>query len=546
MRRALAILLCIVLLLAALPMAAFAAPQELSEEEALKQQIHRVYKKCLADANVESFKGLCGLMTSCQLYELGINASLAQVCDGKKQFDTYLPMKQTTGGYHVTAYSAKDYTLEQALNEITRNGTQDARNILIGFESTSTEAGASFGHACVIHTIHNGIAYFVENYSTYAAGQEGNVITLTIPQVVSFYNDWTVFDGVIHFGDRTYADSCQTFATDLFVRSRFASTLRSEPCLLTENDCIRLRNIAAGEVLHATAVLMNARGELYYRVDDGAQTGYVAANAVGLVRLNNEALSAEDISIPETAQPGTDITVAGSICARNSNISAMRVTVADMAGDTVLEGALDVTGCSCKLTGLNEQLAFDSLAEGTYEITVSATAACVAVRGTGLVTQYVDQEVHSQYLVVGAETEDAPLPGEKKKAAEKTEDGWFWKDGTWYCYKQGRPCSGWVYHLGVVYYLNEDGSVTTGFAQIDDQLRYFSATGALCKGWLVTQEGTRYWLDDGSEAKLWQQIDGERFYFGQDGLLVTEGVVADGDEAYQIQPDGTAVLFTGQ
>ncbi len=550
MKRIFALLLCVVLLLAALPVAAYAAPQELSEEEALKQQIHRIYRRCLADANVETFKGLCGMMTSCQLYELGINASLAQVADGKMQFDMYASRKQTTGGYSITAYSGKEYTLEQALNKITRNGTVDARNILIGFESTTTEAGATFGHACVIHTIRNGVAYFVENYPTYRAGQEGNVITFTIPELVNFYGDWTVLDGVIHFGDRSYADSCQSFATDLFLRSRFATTLRSEPCLLTENECVQLRNVAAGEVLHATAVLMNTRGEIYYRVDDGVQTGYVAANAAGLVRLNDEALSAQDITIPHAAQPGQDITVSGSVVGKNSDISAFGITVTDAAGKTVLESALDATGCNVKLKALNEQLAFDTLAEGTYEITVSATAACVAAKGSGLMTQYVEQEVHKQSFVVSTDAEKEPEVTadtvEIRTTSQKMQDGWFWENGTWYCYEKGSPCSGWIYHLGVVYYLKEDGAATTGFAQVDGQQQYFSATGALCKGWLVTQEGTRYWLDDGSEAKLWQQIDGQRYYFGQDGLLVTEGIVADGDETYELQADGKAVLVTEQ
>lgn len=537
MKKVLAMLLCAVLLIAALPGNALAVTQDLSEQDAVKQEVRRIYTKCLTSAGKTSFAGFCGLMTSHQLWHLGINENLGATVDGNKQFDMYANAGVTSGGYHITAYPSPEFTLDQALATITRNGTKDAENILVGFQATNTEAGSVYGHALVIHTILDGIVYYVENFPTSLAGAEGNVIAVTIEDFVKFYSDWTVLDGVIHFGNLQYSDSCQSFGTDLFVRTRFESTLRSEPCLLTENECVRLRSLMAGELLHATAVYKNTRGELYYRISDGVCTGYVAANAVSVVQLNNEALTLEDISIPEAMVQGDKASVSGKILAQSSGIGSMRLAVTDQKKRVVLEGQLDVVGCSCELEQMSEQLDFSQLETGEYTVSVYATAECVCVRGTGLVTQYSEQLLHTQSLAVG---DGAQSRRAAPKQEEKPADGWFLKDGVWHCYRNQKPCTGWVTYLGVDYYLNKDGSVTTGWAEIDGWQRYFSATGAMCSGWVTTDKGIHYWLPDGTEAYGWQEIDGKLYCFDEAGLLITEGTLENGGITYKIQPDGSA------
>ena len=542
MKRTLALLVCLVLLLAALPGTVLAANGGDYDVATTIEQIQRIYAQSLEAAQVESFQGLCGLMTSMQLWHMGINTNLTSGGNGNEQYDFYTSQGVTSGGYHVTAYSSEDYTLLEILNKITRNGTQNAENILVGFEFTNTEMGGIYGHACVIHKIIDGKVYFLENYNCIYGGPEGTVNICTIEEFARFYEDWTVLDGVIHFGRRLYADKCQTFSTDLFLRTRFSSTLRSEPCLVNENYCQRLRSLSPGELLHATAVMKNPQGELYYRIDDGQQVGYVAANAVTVFRLNGEALTAEELEIPSAIEPDKPLTISGKVNAPFCAISAISARIYDRDGDEVAQVKLETKGSSVELKKLNDQLKTLELAEGSYTLRIYATAASVGIRGISLLNYYKDQLIHTQTLTVGKLPMGRQTPQEETVSAEaETRDGWFYRNGTWYCYKYQRPCTGWVTYLGIDYYLKADGSVTTGWAEVDGWNRYFTASGALCTGWLTDASGTRCWLSDGTEAEGLQEIDGRLYYFGEDYLLVTYGTVTVDGVSYEIQPDGTAL-----
>ena len=534
MRKLPAIFIACLLLILAIPFAAWAATSDISEADAIKAEVRRIYTKCQETAQVETFDGLCGLMTSHQLWHLGINDELGPTYNGNMQFDRYRDMSVTSGGYHITAYPAEEYTLDQALAAITRNGTRDAENILVGFESTNTEAGSVYGHAMVIHTIMDGKVYFVENYSTHLAGAEGNAIVCTINEFVSFYENWTVLDGVIHFGDRRYSDSCQSFATDLYVRARFDSSLRSEPCLLGENDSLRLRSITSGELLHAVAVYMNDQGERYYCIDDGEQTGYVAANAVSLVNISEEALRGDDISLSD--QDG-NVLLSGKVIAQYGNISNIRMTLTDKSGDTLRDAQLDVVGSICDLALLNEQLAANELEKGEYTLEIFATAACVSVRGAGLVTQYQETCLYTQILTPGKTIRGVSAPTQTQKTVR---DGWFLEDGIRYFYRAGQPCTGWVTYLGVDYYLQDNGAVTTGLASVDGWMRYFSATGALCSGWVTTQDATYFWMPDGTLATGLQEIESNLYLFSEEGMLITDTTLEYEGIPYKIGADGIA------
>lgn len=535
MKRTIAIVLCVVLLLAVLPGAVSAETESVSSYKSVAQQAAEIYKKCQVSAKTETFQGCCGLMVSHQLYHMGIN-SWAETYDGNKQYDAYAAKEITSGGYYVTAYSAEKYTISQALNAITKNGTEDVYNILVGFETTTTEAGALYGHACVINAILGGTVYFVESFPTGIGGAEGNVITCSIAEFEQFYADWTTFEGLIHF-TRDYADGCQKFGTDVFVRTRFASTLRSQPCLIGEHECTRIRSISGGEQLRANALCKNSRGELYYQIVEGEQIGYVAANAVTVTRLNPEDITLVDWEVPQTVVSGATLRLSGTVLATNSSVSSVEITVTDVSGEVALRARREVDAMRFELKDINNQMGFGSLAEGNYLITVTAKASCVVARGTGLRAQFAQTTLMEQWVQIGGK---AAQSGAKIAGAMELRDGWLWENGQWYCYDNGQPCSGWVQDLGVSYYLNEDGSVTTGWAEIDGKTLYFSPTGALCKGWLTTPEGVYYCQADGTAYTGLLKRDGKLYYFDDQGVLVTGGTVTVEDVTYKISSDGTA------
>ena len=524
-------LLALLLLAASIGALCF-ADTAASPDATLVAEARSIYRQCLYASGRESFQGVCGLMTSYQLWKLGVNKDLL-VYDGNKQFDAYRAMKVTTGGHDVKAYSAEEMSLQEALLTITQGGTCPARNILVGFQWTNTEAGNRYGHACVINAIQDGIVYFTESFSYAMGKREGQVLTCSIEEFCEFFADWTTYEGCIDFGVKQYANSCQSHGTDLYVQLRFDSSLRSQPCLLEQNDCRRLRNLTAGEVLHATGVYTSGDGDLFYRIDDGGVTGYVSANAVHLLQ-RNEGVSLVNPGIPRHQEPGESPKFTGAVKAENCQLTAVRLEIADLSGNVVLQGQLEENG---QLNALNEQLALNKLALGTYQLTLYADAAYAMAENGIYTVENISHVLLSQLLDVGVD-------GESLETAEITQekDGWFQENGIWYCYEGGQPCTGWVTRIGVDYLLKEDGSVTVGWSEEDGWIRYFSATGALCNGWVTTPDGVYYWVSDGVMATGLTEIDGGCYYFGEDGKLFRCGSVTVEDILYKINPDGTAVI----
>ena len=181
----------------------------------IKTQIKNTYKKVARFFGRNSMDGYCGAYVSGQLYMMGINKDLIGG-DGKDQYDTFKNLTFTSGGYRVKAYPASAYDLKTALNTITKNGTQNAYNILVGFQKTRSSAGQRYGHATVIHAILDGKVYFSESYDMGYKGKsyrEGTPVVLSINDFAAYYAATTTqLDGVIHFGLKTYAESCTFYS----------------------------------------------------------------------------------------------------------------------------------------------------------------------------------------------------------------------------------------------------------------------------------------------------------------------------------------------
>jgi len=106
------LLLVLCLLLSAFPV--HAAPE--TEAGQVCQDMIDDYRDILKNTNMASLQGYCGLMASWQLYFLGVN-DWVMSHHGKDQYDAYYDAAVTSGGHSVKAYSAANYTLEEALNQ---------------------------------------------------------------------------------------------------------------------------------------------------------------------------------------------------------------------------------------------------------------------------------------------------------------------------------------------------------------------------------------------------------------------------------------------
>ena len=204
-RFALTVTAALCLLSPLLPQAA-AAETALTQQEGnakgeeLTAQIKATYKKAKKVSRVKSFKGKCGAYVARQLVVLGINTKYIG-SNGNRAFDIYKKKSETTGGYKITAYPAKKYSLKEALLAIEKEDPH-ARNILVGFEKGTSKAGRRYGHVMFIHGIEDGNVYFSDSYAQTVNGKrykEGEPIVCSIETFAKLYKKYKL-DGVIHFG----------------------------------------------------------------------------------------------------------------------------------------------------------------------------------------------------------------------------------------------------------------------------------------------------------------------------------------------------------
>ena len=175
------------------------AVQSSYANDPLCRQIRETYKTAKTHAHRRSFKGYCGAYVAHQLVVLGINTTYLS-SSGKKTYDIYRDMDRTSGGYDVTAYGAKQYSLQEALEAIIWEDPT-ACNILVGFQKGVSKSGKKYGHVLFIHGIQNGWVYFSDS-STRIIGEteykEGEPIVCSLRAFLDLFAPYKL-DGVIHF-----------------------------------------------------------------------------------------------------------------------------------------------------------------------------------------------------------------------------------------------------------------------------------------------------------------------------------------------------------
>ncbi len=528
--RILATVLCLALLLCALPFTAAAA----TTEDDVRQQIKTIYNKTLYATGKETLHGYCGLMTAYQLYYLGID-NAPRVCNGKDEYDAYKNLEYSSGGHKIRKYSASNYTLEEALYTVCNGGNRDAYNLLVGFQSTATEAGSLYGHAVVIHAILDGKVYFAEGFYDSKFGPAGTPVCWSIEQFAQYYNSWATFEGIIEFGTKNYQDMCRVYPADRFIKLLEDTHILSQICEEDQQAPV-LRTAYSGERLLATAVYEDVDGRLYYRVADCGNVGFVPAAAVEMLMGDYSYIKLTEYTTPEALQVGEDFCFDIAVEAVYNCVHTLKVRIEDAKGDQVLTYEEPVSGSTVKF---NEKLHTGDLAQGAYTCHIIANVINYYVAGDVLSADYESITLCSVPFTVG----QAQIPVQTRsvfKVDEEIIHGWALRDGVWYCYDRGTPRTGWYQDSGIQYYLRSDGSVTTGWTIVEGKGRFFSDTGAMRTGWLETDHHTYFMRGNGTAAKGWLEVDGEYYYFQENGWMVTDSWQEEENGKYYLLSDGKA------
>jgi len=506
MRRLLAIILCLAMVLSVLPLGAAAAT-----EEEICRQIRSTYYKALNSSGKDTLNGYCGLMAGLQLYFLGVE-SMPLIYDGRDFYDAYKNKDVTTSGYPVRRYPDTQYTLEEALMTITNGGTRDVYNVMLGFHWTNTRLGGIYGHVVVIHAILDGVVYFSECFNNCRGRMAGQPIDLTIDEFVELYNSWTRFEGAVHFGTGTYLESCDVYSANWVAKIADGTPVYRELTVDMETQEM-IRTIPAGERVEVTAVIKDPDGRLFYRVTEDGKDAYISTEHVQLVEGNYTDVQLRSSEIEAEVLYGQTSDVQAVAVSENNSIHALKVIVRDSAGAAVL--ACEEAGNGC-MVDLEAVLETNTLPEGNYTYEILANVLNYYAADNTLSAQYDAVTLCKDKLTVGDMVMTRAMPEDKETPVK---DGWVWEKGTWYNYDSGTPRTGWYTEDGIRYRLKWNGAITTGWSTEKGRVCYFSDTGALRIGWMENEYGTYYMDHNGQAVVGWQQIDGNTYYFHGSGQL---------------------------
>lgn len=372
--------LTLALVLSIVMIAPGSAQAQESSADQIRQQIRRTYSKALSLFGRSSFDGYCGTLTGYQLYILGITAQ-PDLKNGKDGYDTYCNQKTSTGGYGIRAYPARSWTLREALDDITDNGTRDAYNILVGFQATPSVRGGKYGHSCVIHAIIDGQVYFVESYDVKLNGtrySEGSPIVCSIEDFCAYYKMTTTkFDGVIHFGAKDYVDLCNRYPSSFYAAALEAAEVRSQPCTAEADDSSELITVLTpGQQLQVVSTVENTQGEYWYQLE-GTVSGYIRAEQAKVRQFLFDDVTVEKVKAPTVLCSGKSYQIKGELLSTENTLYTVRSQVYRMEGSSMEQvcAASDIVdGKSYNLKGslIAEELKLDELEPGSYRYELAA------------------------------------------------------------------------------------------------------------------------------------------------------------------------------
>lgn len=582
--RIVSLALAILLLVDPLPRKASASESEASE---ICAQIVSTYKSAKKLAGRNSFSGYCATLVNWQLYLLGINTEKIGN-NGNQEYDYYSALTHSSGGYRINAYSASRYTLRDALNAATRNGTKNAYNLIVCFQSTRNSlAGRLYGHAFFIHAVIDGVVYFSESSSVSVGGSyfpAGSAVSCTIDELCSYYATWGTYEGLICFGRKTYADECDYYTSNLYAGVVEAAPLYSSPCTSEVDSRSKyISEIAAGERVHVTGLYQNTQGEYWYELS-GSYTGYIPAERTKLICTEYGDVVATELAAPHNLRAGNRFGLKGQISSDYNRLYTIRAQVYSVAEESTelvysTTAVVDSTEYNLNGSALSNNLAFRKLSKGTYLYKLNAVVGnyyydngamqlewkticlwssqfeVVSSRG-GTCTIGFDAnggttELNQVEIVSGEALGTLPTP---------TRDGysfvgWLTQDGQsvdestvvsedmTLCaqWELAADANGWYPSDGTWYYFR-DGAIVEGFVEVKGVYYYIGTDGTPVTGWRNI-DGQRYYFDENGVMQTGLvEVSGVQYLLSENGLAASGWVSLGADTCYA-NPDGS--LCTG-
>ena len=400
--------LALLIMISVLPPVSAAEDREV---ERIINQIKTSYKGALSGSGRKNFRGYCASMVNWQLYLLDINTSVI-TNHGNMEYDYYARLDYTTGGHRVKDYSANRYNLKSALNLITEKGTVDAYNIIVGFQRTNTTEGRKYGHALLIHAILDGIVYFSESFDMRIGGKaykEGEPIAVPIDTFVKYYTSgWAVYEGIICFGIRTYADLCQHYSSNFHCVATQQTPIYTAPCLPEVDErSYFVQDLEQGAEVHVTGLYKNTVDEYWYAIS-GDVNGYVRAEDLKMVSTDYSDITVSDLAAPNNLKIRVGFNLKGSIQSDHNSLYTVRAQVfqiKDNAEEQVLCATSFVGNDSYALYGssLSDNLYFRKLPKGTYRYELAAVIGNYYIKDGKLKLEWHTAELWtSQFNIVSS------------------------------------------------------------------------------------------------------------------------------------------------
>lgn len=546
-RRIIAGVLLLAMLCAALPSRIHAAE---SREQRIKNKITTVYTKSLKRLGTSSFEGYCGRAVNNQLYHLGIDTKVLG-CDGKNEFDMYQKKGTTSGGYPCRPYPASKYSLQSALNEICANGTRDVYNILVGFESTRTQAGKNYGHTVLIYAILDGIVYFAECCDAIIDGKrwpERSPIYCSVETFSNYYNSWATLDGLIWFGNKSYSEQCESY--DAWVDAMALTDVQMFAEIPNPKDYEQpeqLDKVYAGQILSATRLLKTPEGAYWYEAEQNGNYGYVEATAFKTLHNATTDISADwsSVQMPAFLYQGTAFVLGGEIRVEGKYIQKLKVSVhKSTAADTAKPVYVAETETNAKFLFLSEvtdgTILWKELAEGNYRLTIHITVANNTLENGQIQEQSRELEIwRSEFRVIRKNTWVPEISfdacGGNALLDRTVTDYNGTLDKMPQAQRKGYVFLGWYTHpeegdqitqetrftLNTVVYAHwAKDPEYTGWLQTNGEWTYYRS-GEPVYGWF-RYNGLRFWQDNfGHVPKGWRKIQGQWYHFSGVGAVNT-------------------------